>query len=65
MANKNITFDPNAGVAYGANLTINTGATFHETFKYFRSSGGTQITRHAFLTPIARGKYCAARVFGR
>ena len=33
MANKNITFDPNAGVAYGANLTINTGATFQETFK--------------------------------
>ena len=33
MANKNITFDPNAGVAYGANVTINTGATFEETFK--------------------------------
>ena len=33
MANKNITFDPNAGVAYGANVTIITGATFEETFK--------------------------------
>ena len=33
MANKNITFDPNAGVSYGANVTINTGATFEETFK--------------------------------
>ena len=33
MSNKNITFDPNAGVSYGANVTINTGATFEETFK--------------------------------
>ena len=33
MANKNITFDPNAGISYGANVTINTGATFEETFK--------------------------------
>ena len=33
MANSTITFDPNAGVAYGVNLTINTGADFNSTFK--------------------------------
>ena len=33
MANNTITFDPNAGVAYGVNLTINTGADFNSTFK--------------------------------
>ena len=33
MANNTITFDPAAGVAYSANLTINTGANFKSTFK--------------------------------
>lgn len=32
MANNTITFDPAAGVAYGVNLTINTGADFRSTF---------------------------------
>ena len=32
MANNTITFDPQAGVAYGVNLTINSGADFKSTF---------------------------------
>ena len=32
MANNTITFDPQAGVAYGVNLTINTGWDFKSTF---------------------------------
>ena len=33
MANNTITFDPDSGVAYGVNLTINSGADFKSTFK--------------------------------
>ena len=32
MASKSLTFDPSAGVAYAANLTIYTGADFKSTF---------------------------------
>lgn len=32
MATNKITFDPDAGVAYPVNLTINTGATFKANF---------------------------------
>tara|TARA_B100001250_G_scaffold270663_1_gene233629 strand:- start:555 stop:947 length:393 start_codon:yes stop_codon:yes gene_type:complete len=32
MANNTITFDPQSGVAYGVNLTINTGSDFKSTF---------------------------------
>ena len=32
MANNTITFDPDSGVAYGVNLTINSGADFKSTF---------------------------------
>ena len=32
MANNTITFDPASGVAYSANLTVNTGANFKSTF---------------------------------
>ena len=32
MANNTITFDPQSGVAYGVNLTINTGADFKSSF---------------------------------
>ena len=39
MANNTITFDPNAGVAYGVNLTINTGADFNSTFKILKNTG--------------------------
>ena len=33
MANNTLTFDPNADVAYGVNLSILTGADFKSTFK--------------------------------
>ena len=33
MAHNTITFDPAAGVAYSANITINTAANFKSTFK--------------------------------
>jgi hypothetical protein len=32
MSNKKITFDPESGVSYPVNLTINTGATFKSSF---------------------------------
>ena len=32
MANNTITFDPDSGVAYGVNLTINSGSDFKSTF---------------------------------
>ena len=36
MANNTITFDPASGVAYSANLTVNTGANFKSTFKVIK-----------------------------
>ena len=33
MATKKLTFDPEAGVAYSADLTLNTGADFTGTFE--------------------------------
>ena len=39
MANQTITFDPESGVAYGANLTINGGANFKSTFEVKRPNG--------------------------
>ncbi len=37
MANNTITFDPQSGVAYGVNLTINTGADFKSTFDVIKN----------------------------
>ena len=56
MANNTITFDPNDGVAYGVNLTINTGTDFQSTFKVLNPnnrsnydftgySGSSQMTK--------------------
>ena len=39
MANQTITFDPESGVAYGANLTIMGGANFKSTFQVKRPNG--------------------------
>jgi len=39
MATHTITFDPTSGVAYGANLVINTGATFNDSFTVKTTSG--------------------------
>jgi hypothetical protein len=38
MPSKNITFDPNTGVPYGANLTIYGGADFETTFNVTNNS---------------------------
>ena len=55
MANNTITFDPASGVAYSANLTVNTGANFKSTFKVIKPdksafnftgySGSSQIVK--------------------
>jgi hypothetical protein len=39
MANNTITFDPAAGVAYGVNLKIYTGADFRSTFHVKNNDG--------------------------
>ena len=38
MSNKNITFDPEAGVPVGANFTINTGSDFKAKFNVLNTS---------------------------
>ena len=38
MASKNLTFDPNAGVPYAANLALYTGADFKATFNVVDTS---------------------------
>ena len=55
MANNTITFDPDSGVAYGVNLTINAGADFKSSFKVLSPnknnynftgySGSSQMTK--------------------
>ena len=55
MANNTITFDPDAGVAYGVNLTILSGADFKSTFSVLKPdksaynltgySGSSQMTK--------------------
>ena len=39
MAKNTITFDPTSGVAYGVNLTLNTGATFTSDYTVVNTSG--------------------------
>lgn len=38
MTTRKITFDPDSGTPYGANLTINTGATFKANFEVVNTS---------------------------
>ena len=38
MASNNITFDPDSGVPYGANLSIYTGGDFKAKFNVFNTS---------------------------
>jgi hypothetical protein len=40
MATKKFTFDPEAGVAYGANLVVTTGADFRQHFEVENLSNG-------------------------
>ena len=39
MSKHTVTFDPDAGVAYGANLNINAGSTFNGDFTVVKPSG--------------------------
>ena len=41
MPSRNITFDPDSGVPYGCNLTINTGADFNANFNVVTTSNSS------------------------
>jgi hypothetical protein len=45
MAVNSITFDPDAGVPYGVNLTINTGSDFESNFNITGYSGSAQLAK--------------------
>ena len=63
MANNTITFDPDAGVAYGVNLTILSGADFKSTFSVLKPdksaynftgySGSSQMTKSVAIGATA------------
>ena len=63
MANNTITFDPDSGVAYGVNLTINSGADFKSTFAAIKPdksaynftgySGSSQMTKSVSIGATA------------
>ena len=63
MANNTITFDPDSGVAYGVNLTINSGADFKSTFAVVKPdksaynftgySGSSQMTKSVAIGATA------------
>jgi len=67
MASHTITFDPTAGVAYGANLVINTGSTFKDSFTVkttsgsaFNFNGWTGSSQMAKSVSIGSSSYAAA-----
>ena len=67
MATHTITFDPTSGVPYGANLTINTGATFTDSFTVkttsgsaFNFDGWTGSSQMAKSVSIGSSSYAAA-----
>jgi len=67
MSTKNITFDPDSGVAYGVNLTINTGADFKANFNVntisnspFNFTGWTGTSRMTKSVSIGSSAYPAA-----
>jgi hypothetical protein len=67
MATHTITFDPTSGVPYGANLTINTGATFKDSFTVkdiasnsFNFTGWTGSSQMAKSVSIGSTSYAAA-----
>jgi len=67
MASHTITFDPTSSVAYGANLTINTGATFKDSFTVktisgsaFNFNGWTGSSQMAKSVSIGSSSYAAA-----
>ena len=67
MATNKITFDPEAGVAYPVNLTINTGATFKASFEViglantaFNFTGYTGSSQMAKSVSIGSTSYAVA-----
>jgi len=67
MASHTITFDPTSGVAYGANLSINTGATFSDSFTVkttsgsaFNFDGWTASSQMAKSVSVGSSMYAAA-----
>ncbi len=67
MASHTITFDPTSGVAYGANLVINTGSTFKDSFivkttsgSAFNFNGWTGSSQMAKSVSIGSSSYAAA-----
>lgn len=67
MATNKITFDPDAGVAYPVNLTINTGATFKASFEViglantaFNFTGYTGSSQMAKSVSIGSTSYAVA-----
>ena len=67
MATHTITFDPTSGVAYGANLSINTGATFSDSFivkttsgSAFNFDGWTASSQMAKSVSVGSSMYAAA-----
>ncbi len=67
MATNKITFDPEAGVAYPVNLTINTGATFKASFEViglantaFNFTGYTGSSQMAKSVSIGSTSYAIA-----
>jgi len=67
MSTNKITFDPDAGVAYPVNLTINTGATFKSNFEVlntantaFNFTGYTGSSQMAKSVSIGSTSYAVA-----
>lgn len=67
MSTKKITFDPDAGVAYPVNLTINTGASFKANFEVvsiantsFNFTGYTGSAQMAKSVSIGSTSYAVA-----
>jgi hypothetical protein len=67
MSTKNITFDPDSGVAYAVNLVINTGADFKANFNVntvsnsaFNFTGWTGTSRMTKSVSIGSSAYPAA-----
>ena len=50
--NNTITFDPDTGIAYPVNVTINTGANFKSTFKVLKNNRVKEITKDFFVPKI-------------
>jgi hypothetical protein len=55
MSKQTITFDPTSGVAFGVNLTLNTGATFSNDFSVVTTSGSAfDFTGYSASSQLAK-----------